>query len=194
MKIKEVIIVEGKYDKIKLDSIIDAFVIVCDGFGIFRQKEKMNMLRSLAEKRGIIIFTDSDSGGFKIRSYIKGCIDNKYIKNAYIPDVFGKEKRKSKPGKEGKLGVEGIEKEIILKALSDAGATVDNSGEDPVTAADLYELGLYGRDNSHIRRAEFQAQLDLPRRLSKRDLLMVINSRFTREEFADIFRNFEREN
>ena len=192
MKIKEVIVVEGKYDKIKLDSIVDAFVITCDGFGIFKQKSKMNLLRELAEKRGLIILTDSDSSGFKIRSHIKGCIDNKYIKNAYIPDVFGKEKRKSKPTKEGMLGVEGIEKEIILKALADAGATNTNDESEQITISDLYDLGLYGRDNSRIIRQSFQEYLMLPTRLSKRDFLMTVNTKFTREEFFDLLGQFER--
>jgi ribonuclease M5 len=185
-KIKEVILVEGKYDKIKLDSVVDALVITCDGFGIYKQKDKLNLLKDLAEKRGLIILTDSDSAGFMIRSRIKGYIDNKYIKNAYIPDIYGKEKRKTKAGKEGKLGVEGMPNEVILKALEDAGVNSREDLENPITNYDLYNLGLYGKDNSANKREELQKMLGLPSRLSKKSLLEVLNIKLTLEELKNL--------
>ena len=157
LKIKEAIVVEGNYDKIKLSGIVDATIVVTDGFMIFKNKKLMNMLSSLADKNGIIIFTDSDRAGFQIRNYIKNVLKGKNVKHAYIPDVKGKEKRKDKPSKEGFLGVEGISDEIIIEALKSASATEGstNSNVRLITKADLCIDGLSGSADSHIKRTAF---------------------------------------
>ena len=144
ISIKEAIIVEGKYDKIKLSSIVDAVIIVTNGFGIFKDSEKLELIRYYAEKTGILILTDSDSAGRKIRGYIKGAVPNGSVRNVFIPDVFGKEKRKEKPSAEGKLGVEGIDKKLILEAFRKAGVTSEERTSAPdITTAVLYELGSH---------------------------------------------------
>ena len=149
IKIKQAVIVEGKYDKIKLSNIIDAPIICTDGFGIFKDKERQKLIRMLAEKNGILVITDSDSAGFIIRNFIGSTVDKKYITNAYIPDIFGKERRKTEASKEGKLGVEGIDNSRLITALTGSGiftdAPVKNSGRE-ITFADLYEAGLTGRE------------------------------------------------
>ena len=187
MKIKEVIIVEGKYDKIKLDSLIDATVIATDGFRLFKDKEKKELIKMYAQKRGIVILTDSDSAGFLIRNHLKGWVDTKYIKNAYIPEIAGKEKRKEKAGKEGLLGVEGMTKEVILDALKKAGCT---EGEKqiltPVTKADLFACGLSGSPKSDFLRKEFMKKANFPSKLSANAFLEAVNSFLGKEKFFEI--------
>ena len=157
VKIKEAIVVEGRYDKNTLSQIVDATILETKGFGLFKDKQQMALLRRVAQKRGLIVFTDSDGAGFVIRNHIKSAIDAKYLKHAYIPDIPGKERRKAAPGKEGKLGVEGMTPEIILDALRRAGATVEGEASQPcrdITKQDLMELGLSGgRDSSAMRLA-----------------------------------------
>ena len=185
IKLKQAVIVEGKYDKIKLKSIIDAPIITTDGFGIFKNREKMALIKSLAQKRGIIIMTDSDSAGFMIRKKICGSVNSGRILNVYIPDIFGKERRKAHSSKEGKLGVEGVPKDVILTALIRAGVTstesVKSGGE--ITKADLFELGLSGRPNSAQKRLALLKSLNLPENMTANSLLEVLNIFFTKEEF-----------
>ncbi len=193
IKINEVVIVEGKYDKIKLSSFLDATIITTNGFGVFKDKELLNLIRRLAKTRGIVILTDSDGAGFKIRSYLKGSIPEGQIKHAYIPDILGKEKRKEKPSGEGKLGVEGMEKSVILDALSKAGVGVsdDASDKNPITKADLYEFGFSGTDNSKEKRNKLLSLLELPHHLSTNALVEVLNIIMNYNEFEDfINKNF----
>lgn len=188
-KVSEVIVVEGRYDKNTLSQVVDAVIIETSGFGVFNDKEKQQLLRTLAEKRGLIVFTDSDGAGFVIRSFIKGCVPPQYVKHAYIPDIYGKERRKSKASKEGKLGVEGMPPEVIIESLRRAGATVDGEKYDtlqPVTKADLYKMGLSGKTDSSRKRAMLLKKLDLPERLTADGLLQVINIIMTREEFLKL--------
>lgn len=186
-KIKETIIVEGRYDKIKLCSIIDANVITTEGFGIFKDKQKREFIRKMAEVTGVIIMTDPDSAGFMIRSFISQGIDEKKIKHAYIPDFFGKEKRKTEAGKEGKLGVEGVERKVILTALENAGATIDGKAgkeaEEKITKLDLYADGFSGGENSALMRKILLKKLNLPERTSVNQLCRVINLLCTEEEY-----------
>ena len=156
IKIKEAVIVEGKYDKIKLSNFIDGLIITTEGFGVFRDREKLELIRHLAEVRGILVMTDSDGAGFVIRNFLKGAVPPDRIKHAYIPDVFGKEKRKSSPSKEGKLGVEGLSEEIISKAIARSGAECELTDSRTVSAhditkTDLYELGLTGSPSAAER-------------------------------------------
>ena len=185
-KISEVIVVEGRYDKNTLSQVVDAVIIETSGFGVFNNKEKQQLLRTLAEKRGMIVFTDSDGAGFVIRNFIKGCVDPKYLKHAYIPDIYGKERRKAKASKEGKLGVEGMKPEVLLEALIAAGATVDGVSEDKkatITKADMFSMGYTGKPDSSKRRAEFLKSLGLPEKMTGSALLDVLNVIMTREEF-----------
>lgn len=179
ISVKEVIVVEGRYDKNTLSQIVDATIVETEGFGIFKDKNKQEMLRNLAQRRGIIIFTDSDGAGFVIRNFIKGIVEPQYIKNAYIPDIPGKEKRKREASKEGKLGVEGMGPEIIVSALRSSGATIDEEvGESrysEITKADLYTLGLVGREGSAEKRKVLQRRLGLPEHLSSNSLVRVLN-------------------
>lgn len=190
--VKEVIVVEGRYDKNTLSQIIDATIVETSGFGIFKDRKKQEMLRSLAHRRGIIIFTDGDGAGFVIRNFLNGIVDQKYIKNAYIPDVYGKEKRKSSPSCEGKLGVEGMTGDVILAALKRAGATMDDNLQpcySDMSKADLYALGLFGRENSAQKRRLLQKKLSLPEHLSSNSLLKVLNIISSREELEALLRN-----
>ena len=185
-KIREVILVEGRYDKNTLRQVVDAVVLETSGFGIFHDRQKQKLLRSLAESRGLIVLTDSDGAGFVIRSFIKGCVDPSLVKHAYIPDVYGKERRKASPSKEGKLGVEGMAPEVLLEALRRAGATFDGeacSQEKRITKADMYARGLSGRSGSAEKRARLMKALDLPERLSPTALLDVLNALMSREDF-----------
>ena len=177
VKIKEAVIVEGKYDKIKLSSIVDAPIIQTDGFGIFKDKELQRLIRMLAEKNGILIMTDSDSAGFKIRSFIGSTVDKKYIKHAYIPDIFGKEKRKTEASKEGKLGVEGVPESVIIEALERAGVLYENVEEPsrPISKTDMYELGLSGHADSSARRSALLKHYNLPSRMTSNALVDVLN-------------------
>lgn len=192
IKIEQAVIVEGKYDKIKLSSIIDAVIISTNGFNIFKDTEKIELIRYFAEKTGIIILTDSDSAGFTIRSHIKGAVKKGKIINVYIPDIMGKEKRKNKPSSEGKLGVEGVEKKIILEAFEKAGVTASSALEcEKITKADLFELGLNGRNNSSELRRKLLNYLKLPSLLSSNSMLEVLNTMLNLEELKEIMFKIE---
>ena len=195
IKIKQAIIVEGKYDKIKLSGIIDAPIIQTDGFGIFKDKELQCLIRNLAEKRGILVLTDSDSAGFRIRSFIGSTVDPKNIVHAYIPDIFGKESRKTEPSKEGKLGVEGVSEDIIMKALANAGVLCETAEEPerPITKLDLYELGFTGGLDSAKKRAALLKYYSFPARLSANALVKVLNSITTYEQFLEDVKEIEKE-
>ena len=184
-KIQEVIAVEGRYDKNTLLQVVDASVLELGGFGIFNDREKTALLRRLAETRGIILFTDPDGAGFVIRNRLKGAIPTGRVLHAYVPDVYGKEKRKRKAGKEGKLGVEGMRPEVLLEALRRAGAQAEDSPEppDPITKTDLYLAGLSGGADSAARRRALQQELGLPEHLGSAGLLQALNLLMTREEF-----------
>lgn len=185
ISVKEVIVVEGRYDKNTLSQVFDAVIVETSGFGLFKDGEKLALLRRLAEKRGLVVLTDSDGAGFVIRNYIKGAIDPALVKMAYIPDVPGKERRKSSPSKAGKLGVEGMSTEVLIAALRRAGATL--GGETAthrtggITKATLYELGLSGRPDSAARRRELLKKLDLPEKLGANALLDVLNALYDEE-------------
>jgi len=188
-KIKEVIVVEGRYDKNTLSQVVDATVVTLGGFSVFNDKEKLTFLRRLAEKQGLIVLTDSDGAGFVIRNYLKGAIPKELVKQAYIPDVYGKERRKRKGGKEGKMGVEGMRPKVLLEALRKAGATfLDGEGEDslpakmPITKADLMVWGLSGGADSAARRQALLKRLELPEHLTANGLLEALNLLYGREE------------
>lgn len=194
IKIDEAIIVEGKYDKIKLSSIVDAVIIITNGFGIFKDTEKLELIRYYAKKTGIIILTDSDAAGRRIRGYIKGAVGGK-ITNVYIPDVFGKEKRKVKPSAEGKLGVEGIDVQTLLAAFEKSGITASKSGKrSDITKLTLYELGLSGGENSRELRERLQLHLGLPRQLSAGALIEVLCTMMDSAELAQIMSELKGEN
>lgn len=186
LKIKEAIVVEGRYDKNTLSQIVDAPVLETSGFGIMKDKQQLSLLRRVAESRGLIVFTDSDGAGFVIRNFLKGAIDGKYLRHAYIPDIPGKEKRKSAPGKEGKLGVEGMTPQIIIESLRRAGATV--LGEETVRSAgnitkqDMMDLGLSGGVGSSELRKQLMKKLDLPEHMSANALLQAVNLLYTLDE------------
>lgn len=192
IKLTEAVIVEGKYDKIKLSNILDAFIIETNGFAIFKDKTKLSFIKKLAKERGIIILTDSDHAGFMIRNYISSGVPKEQIKNVYIPDIFGKEKRKDTPSKEGKLGVEGMTKEVILASLEKAGVSSTSSVcDNPITTVDFYDLGLTGGANSKAKRKAVCKALDLPEFLSTSSLISCINNFMTKEEFFDLCQNLE---
>lgn len=197
VKIREAIVVEGRYDKNTLSQIVDAPIFQTDGFGIFRDREKMRLLRRTAEKLGLIVFTDSDGAGFVIRSHIKSAIPEKYLKHAYIPDIPGKEKRKAAPGKEGKLGVEGMKPEIILEALRRAGATFDD-GQAPaaggITKQNMMELGLSGGPDSSAKRKKLIKALDFPEHLSANALLQALNLLYSLDELKTAVAALETDN
>ncbi len=191
IKIKEAVIVEGKYDKIKLSSIIDAPIIQTNGFRIFKDREKLNLISRVAETRGILILTDSDSAGFVIRNFLKGTVAPDLIKQAYIPPVKGKEKRKEQFSKECLLGVEGLDEQILLSAIRRSGATV--IGDEPkktavgeITKQDLYEFGLSGGRNSARLRGELLKSLNMPEYLTTNAMLEMLNCLFTKEELIQI--------
>ena len=179
VKIKEAIVVEGRYDKNTLSQIVDAPILETSGFGIFKDKQQLKLLRKVAHLRGLIVFTDADGAGFVIRNHIKSAIPGKYLKHAYIPDIPGKEKRKAAPGKEGKLGVEGMTPDIILQALRNAGATIEGETEKRtngvITKADLMDLGLAGIPGSEEKRKKLMKHLDLPEHMSPNALLQALN-------------------
>ena len=189
LKIKEAIVVEGRYDKNTLSQIVDAPILETSGFGIFKDREQMSFLRQVAERRGLIVFTDSDGAGFVIRNHIKSAIPSKYLKHAYIPDVYGKEKRKAAPGKEGKLGVEGLPPEILLDALRRAGATIegqDSPGKKGITKQDLMARGLSGGANAGAKRQLLLKKLGLPERMSANAMLQALNLLCSLEELDAI--------
>lgn len=188
IKIEQAVIVEGKYDKIKLSQILDAVIIETDGFGVFKDKEKQKFIRVLAEKKGIVVLTDSDSAGFVIRSFLSGIVPPDKITHVYIPEIFGKERRKDSPSKEGKLGVEGMTQEIILEAFKKAG--IDGkalppceNGKRPVTKTDLFEDGICGKDNSLEKRKRLLSALALPEHTSANAMLKIINSYLTYDDY-----------
>ena len=189
VKIKEAILVEGRYDKNTLSQIVDAPILETNGFGIFKDKQQMNLLRRVAENRGLIVFTDSDGAGFVIRNHIKSAIPGKYLKHAYTPDIFGKERRKAAPGKEGKLGVEGMSREIILEALRKAGATIEgeeSASVHQITKQDLMALGLSGGPDASAKRLTLLKKLNLPERMSPNAMLQALNLLYTLEELEDL--------
>ena len=188
IKIDRAVIVEGRYDKIKLNSVIDAVIIETDGFGIFNDREKQLFIRRLAASKGLLILTDSDSAGFKIRSFLKSIVPAEQIKHAYIPDIFGKEKRKAAPSKEGKLGVEGVRPEIITEALERAGVLCEQTDSFPrreITKLDFFEDGLTGGENSSELRAAFLKKTDLPERMTTNALLQAVNIFMTYDEYKN---------
>lgn len=192
IRIREAIIVEGRYDKNTLAQIVDAPILETSGFGIFHDSQRLALLRRLAETRGIIVLTDSDGAGFVIRNYLRGAIDPAQVKHAYIPDVAGKERRKRTASKEGKLGVEGMRPEVLLEALRRAGATIEGEDAPPsgarITKGDLYAAGLTGGQDSRAARQRLLTQLDLPEHLSTNALLEVLNALMTREAFQNLYK------
>ena len=192
VKIREAIVVEGRYDKNTLSQILDATILETSGFGIFKDKQQMALLRQVAQKRGLIVFTDSDGAGFVIRNHIKSAIPAQYLKHAYTPDIFGKERRKSAPVKEGKLGVEGMTPEIILDCLRRAGATMDDNSQTSagqITKQDLMELGLSGCADSSFKRKALLKYLQLPEHMSSNAMLQALNLLYAKEELVAILGN-----
>ena len=190
ISVKEVIVVEGRYDRNTLSQVFDAVIVETSGFGVFNDREKLALLRRLAEARGLVVLTDSDGAGFVIRTFLKGAIDPALVKQAYIPDIAGRERRKRAPSKEGKLGVEGMKPEVLIEALRRAGAPL--GGEEParraggITKATLYELGLSGGPGSAEKRRALLKELDLPEKLSANALLDVLNALYTEAELREI--------
>ena len=187
LRLREVLVVEGRYDKNTLSQVVDGTIVETNGFGIFRDPERLALLRLYGETRGLIVLTDGDSAGFLIRNRIRAAVPARYLKHAYIPDVYGKERRKASPSKEGKLGVEGMRPEILLEALRRAGATFDDrpAAERPpqISKADLYARGLSGGEGSREKRAALLRRLNLPERMSADAMLDVLNALMSREEF-----------
>ena len=197
IKIKEAIVVEGRYDKNTLCQIVDAPILETSGFGIFKDKKRMDLLRKVAKVRGLIVFTDADGAGFVIRNHIKSAIPGQYLKHAYTPDIMGKERRKASPGKEGKLGVEGMRPEVIIDALRKAGATIE--GEDvpscqQITKQDLMELGLSGGADASAKRLALLKKLDLPEHMSANAMLQALNLLYSLEELTEIIGQLENQN
>ena len=195
LRIREAIVVEGRYDKNTLSQLVDTVIVETSGFGIFKDKERQALLRRLAEKRGLIILTDPDGAGFVIRNHLRGSIPPSQVKHAYVPDIYGKERRKRQGGKEGKLGVEGMRPEVLEAALRRAGATfLDEEGERaaqagrPITKADFVALGLSGGPGAADRRRALLQRLELPEHLSPNAMLEVLNALFTREELDGLLR------
>ena len=191
VKIKEAIVVEGRYDKNTLSQIVDATILETSGFGIFKDKEQMSLLRRVAQKRGLVVLTDSDGAGFVIRNHIKSAIPAKFLKHAYIPDIYGKERRKTAPGKEGKLGVEGMKPEIIIDALRKAGATIEGESAEPrnqITKQDLMELGLSGGADASAKRLLLLKKLELPEHMSANAMLQALNLLYSLDELMELVR------
>ncbi len=194
VKIKEAIVVEGRYDKNTLSQIVDAPMLETSGFGIFKDKLQMQLLRKTAEMRGLIVFTDPDGAGLVIRNHIKSAIPAHFLKHAYVPDIMGKERRKASPGKEGKLGVEGMRPDVILEALRRAGATIE--GEETsipreITKQDMMALGLSGGKDSAAKRLALQRKLDFPANMSANALLQALNLLYSLEEITEIAESLE---
>lgn len=190
LKIREAIVVEGRYDKNTLSQIVDTVIIQTDGFGIMKNKQQLKLLRSVAEKRGLIILTDSDGAGFVIRNRLKGAIPAQYVKHAYIPDIYGKERRKTSPGKEGKLGVEGMTPDVLCQCLQRAGATFleeeTTMQSNSISKQDLFDLGLSGSADSSKKRASLLRVLDLPEHMSTNAMLQTLNVLYSLEELSCI--------
>ncbi len=187
IKVKEAIIVEGVYDKIKLSRFVDGLIFVTDGFSVIKDKKRLTTIKTLASKTGIVILTDSDTAGFKIRNFIKQNLEKDDVKHAYIPEIFGKEKRKKTAGKEGLLGVEGMEEQVLIEALKKAGCTIEGVSyekkqEKAITKADMYFLGLSGGENSAALRKKLEKELKIPSKISSNMLLDVLNKILTLEE------------
>lgn len=194
IKIDKVIIVEGRYDKIKLSSLIDGIIIETEGFGIFKDKDKQKLIRKLAETKGIVILTDSDSAGFVIRNFITSIVPKEYITNVYIPDIYGKEKRKDSPSKEGKLGVEGVSAEILKEAFKKAGIGVSQSETNErkkITLNDFFDDGLTGDTQSKRKRTDLLKKLDLPERMSTKAMLDILNTFITYDEYKKLVESEE---
>ena len=193
IKLKEAVIVEGKYDKIKLSSLVDGLIITTDGFGIFKDEKKRKLIITLAKKRGIIILTDSDSAGFLIRSHINGFVKEGKITNVFIPDIFGKERRKTSPSKEGKLGVEGMSEQILTEAFKKAGILPGEKKTScrPITKTDLFDDGICGRADSKAKRLRLLKVLELPERMSSNALLSVLNSLYSFDEYKEAVKSVE---
>ena len=192
IRVKEAILVEGRYDKNALKQVVDALIVESGGFGIFKDREKREYLRRLGKERGLIVLTDSDGAGFVIRNHLKGILPQEQVKHAYIPDIRGKERRKKEQGKEGKLGVEGMRPEVLLRALKRAGATFldgdsapAEAGKTPVTKADLVRLGLSGGAESGARRKKLQQRLNLPERMTANGLLEALNAFYSLEQLEE---------
>ena len=198
-KIREVIVVEGRYDKNTLSQVVDAAVVTLGGFAVFNDREKLAFLRRLARERGLIVLTDSDGAGFVLRNYLKGALPKDRVKQAYIPDIAGKERRKRRPGKAGMLGVEGMRPEVLLEALRRCGATFEDEtaepreAEDPITKADLYALGLTGGPDSGEKRRALLRRLDLPEHLTANGLMEALNLLYGRRAFLEQMAEGEKE-
>lgn len=194
IKIREAIVVEGRYDKNTLSQIVDAPILETSGFGIFKDKEQLAFLRKVAQQRGLVVFTDSDGAGFVIRNHLKSAIEPQYLKHAYIPDVYGKERRKATAGKEGKLGVEGMRPEILVEALRRAGATFED-GEvhtrQSITKQDLVELGLSGGKDSNEKRKRLLKKLELPEHMSANAMLQALNLLYTIDDLRVLVQSGE---
>ena len=194
LKIREAILVEGRYDKNTLSQIVDAPIFETGGFGIFKDKKQMALLRRVAENRGLIVFTDPDGAGFVIRNHVKSAIPSQYLKHAYVPDILGKERRKRTAGKEGKLGVEGMDPEVILQALRRCGATVEGENvpaQHAITKQDMMVLGLSGGADSAAKRLILMKKLELPEHMSANALLQALNLLYTLEELQALLRELE---
>ncbi len=197
VKIREAIVVEGRYDKNTLSQIVDAPILETSGFGVFKDKEQQKLLRQIAAKRGIIVFTDSDGAGFVIRNFLKSIIPAQYLKHAYVPDIPGKERRKATPGKEGLLGVEGMTPDIILEALRRCGAVfegVEDIASGSITKQDLMALGLSGGPNSSEKRLRLLNKLDFPKHMSANALLQALNLLYTLPELECLLAELEKDN
>ena len=194
LTIQEAIVVEGRYDKNTLSQVVDTLILETAGFGLFKDPEKLALLRRAAERRGLIVLTDSDGAGFVIRNRIRGAIPTAQVKHAYIPDVYGKERRKRRPGKEGKLGVEGMPPQVLEEVLRRAGATFlgkdtrEKQEDPPLTKADLMAAGLTGGADSAGRRQALLKELELPEHMSANALLAVLNGCYSREEARSILK------
>jgi ribonuclease M5 len=196
LKIKEAIVVEGRYDKNTLSQLVDTLILTTDGFQVFQRKDKAALLRRVAAKRGLIVLTDSDGAGFVIRNHLKGIIPQNQLKQCYIPDVYGKEKRKKTPGKEGKLGVEGMPPAVLEEALRRCGATIlgeaaKERNQEEITRLDLFQAGLSGGENSAAKRKALLKRLDLPEHLSANALVQVLNTILTKEEFQTVLQELD---
>lgn len=188
LQIKEAIVVEGRYDKNHLSQVVDALILETNGFGIFKDKKKMEMLRKLAKERGLLVLTDGDGAGFVIRNKLIGSIPKEQLKHAYIPDIYGKERRKTQSSKEGKLGVEGMPPQVLRDVLAKAGVEFQEQGErtQPITSGDFLLWGLTGGEDSQARREKYYKILGLPENMSKKAFLQWANSCYTKEEFQKI--------
>ncbi len=197
VRIREAIVVEGRYDKNTLSQIVDAPILETSGFGIMKDRAQLSLLRQVAKKRGLIVFTDSDGAGFVIRNFLKSAIPPEQLKHAYIPDIYGKERRKTAPGKEGKLGVEGMKREVLLEALRRAGATIEGEELPPmqcITKQDLMELGLSGGKDSSEKRRKLLRALELPEHMSSNAMLQALNLLTTPEQLRMTLTALEKDN